>query len=91
MKLNDEMRAAIDDARAQTYTTRRATVPALEEHLYEPTPCLDRGFVRVVDYMGDDAAVVAGGARFLRQGHQKAAPGPGFDPLPDAPQAHHAL
>ena len=58
MKLNDEMRAAIDDARAQTYTTRRATVPALEEHLYEPTPCLDRGFVRVVDYMGDDAAVV---------------------------------
>jgi thymidylate synthase (FAD) len=58
MKLSDEMRAAIDDARAQTYTTRRATVPALEERLYEPTPCLDRGFVRVVDYMGDDAAVV---------------------------------
>ena len=58
MKLSDEMRAAIDDARAQTHMTRRATVPALEERLYEPTPCLDHGFVRVVDYMGDDAAVV---------------------------------
>jgi thymidylate synthase (FAD) len=33
-------------------------VPALEEVLYEPLPVLDHGFVRVVDYMGDDAAVV---------------------------------
>jgi thymidylate synthase (FAD) len=33
-------------------------VPALEELLYTPIPCLDHGFVRVVDYMGDDAAVV---------------------------------
>ena len=38
--------------------TRRATVPALEEILYEPLPVLDRGFVRVVDYMGDDSAIV---------------------------------
>ncbi|MGH7046433.1 MAG: FAD-dependent thymidylate synthase [Stellaceae bacterium] len=39
-------------------TTRRATVPALEEILYQPLPVLDHGFVRVIDYMGDDAAVV---------------------------------
>ncbi len=38
--------------------TRRPTVPALEARLYTPIPCLDHGFVRVVDYMGDDAAVV---------------------------------
>lgn len=38
--------------------TRRATVPALEAILYEPLPVLDHGFVRVVDYMGDDAAIV---------------------------------
>src|SRR5438034_4321953 len=38
--------------------TRRATVPALEEILYEPMPVLDRGFVRVIDYMGAAAAVV---------------------------------
>ena len=37
--------------------TRRVTVPALEEILYEPLPVLDHGFVRVVDYMGDDAAI----------------------------------
>ena len=38
--------------------TRRATVPALEEILYNPIKVLDHGFVRVVDYMGDDSAVV---------------------------------
>ncbi|MCP4807702.1 MAG: FAD-dependent thymidylate synthase [Proteobacteria bacterium] len=58
MKLSPDMRAAIDDARAQSHTTRRATVPALEEMLYEPTFVLDHGFVRCIDYMGDDAAVV---------------------------------
>jgi thymidylate synthase (FAD) len=39
-------------------TTKRATVPALEEMLYKPIKVLDHGFVRVVDYMGDDSAVV---------------------------------
>ncbi|WPX99364.1 FAD-dependent thymidylate synthase [Candidatus Megaera polyxenophila] len=38
--------------------TKRATVPALEEILYNPIKVLDHGFVRVVDYMGDDSAVV---------------------------------
>ena len=38
--------------------TRRATVPALEEQLYLPIPLLDHGFVRVIDYMGDDRAIV---------------------------------
>ncbi len=41
-----------------TYQTKRATVPAMEELLYEPIKVLDHGFIRVVDYMGDDAAVV---------------------------------
>lgn len=40
------------------YQTRRSTVPELETILFEPLPVLDHGFVRVVDYMGDDAAVV---------------------------------
>ena len=38
--------------------TRRATVPALEARLGHPIPVLDHGFIRVVDYMGDDAAIV---------------------------------
>lgn len=48
----------IDAARAETATTRRATVAALEETLYTPIPVLDHGFIRVVDYMGDDSAIV---------------------------------
>jgi thymidylate synthase (FAD) len=48
----------IADSRAASEATRRATVPALEEILYTALPVLDRGFVRVVDYMGDDGAVV---------------------------------
>ncbi|MEM8656728.1 MAG: FAD-dependent thymidylate synthase [Pseudomonadota bacterium] len=44
--------------RAQSSPTRRATVPAMEERLYTAHPVLDHGFVRVVDYMGDDAAIV---------------------------------
>ena len=58
MKLTDEEQAALDEARAQQHTTRRPTVPALEERMFQPIPCLDHGFVRLVDYMGDDAAVV---------------------------------
>ena len=41
-----------------TQPTRRATVPALEAMLQVPIPVLDHGFVRVVDYMGDDNAIV---------------------------------
>jgi thymidylate synthase (FAD) len=37
---------------------RRPSVTALDEILGETLPVLDDGFVRVVDYMGDDAAVV---------------------------------
>jgi len=58
MPLTPEQRAEIDRLRAELMPTRRATVPALEEILYEPIPLLDHGFIRVIDYMGDDAAVV---------------------------------
>ncbi|MEQ8968641.1 MAG: FAD-dependent thymidylate synthase [Azospirillaceae bacterium] len=44
--------------REERHETRRPTVAAIEELLYERIPVLDHGFVRVVDYMGDDAAVV---------------------------------
>jgi thymidylate synthase (FAD) len=36
----------------------RPSVPALDAMLGEAIPVLDDGFVRVVDYMGDDSAVV---------------------------------
>jgi thymidylate synthase (FAD) len=59
MPLTAEQHAEIEAHRgAATTPTRRATVPALESMLYEAVPVLDHGFVRVIDYMGDDAAVV---------------------------------
>src|ERR1700735_4045591 len=58
MPLTDEQRREIESERAETRLTRRATVPALEDILYEALPVLDHGFVRVVDYMGDDGAIV---------------------------------
>ena len=58
MRLMPEQQDETVDQRGDTQPTRRTTVPSLEEKLYEPLPVLDRGFVRVVDYMGDDAAIV---------------------------------
>jgi thymidylate synthase (FAD) len=58
MPLTREQQVEIAQARGAAHETRRATVPALEEILYEAWPVLDHGFVRVVDYMGDDAAIV---------------------------------
>lgn len=58
MPLSRDQKAEVEALRALSQPTRRATVPALEEILYEAIPVLDHGFVRVVDYMGDDHAVV---------------------------------
>ena len=57
-RLTAQQQAEIAELSRQSAGTRRATVPALEEILYRPLPVLDHGFVRVIDYMGDDAAVV---------------------------------
>ena len=58
MTLSAEAMAEIAALRATEHPTRRSTVPALEALLFEPLQVLDQGFIRVVDYMGDDAAVV---------------------------------
>jgi thymidylate synthase (FAD) len=58
MTLTPEQEQEIATLREQATPTRRAVVPALEEILYRALPVLDRGFVRVIDYMGDDAAIV---------------------------------
>ncbi len=58
MALTAEQRAEVAAQREQSAATLRPICPQLEEILYEPLPVLDHGFVRVVDYMGDDNAVV---------------------------------
>jgi thymidylate synthase (FAD) len=56
--LTSEQGREIEAARAAAAPTRRPVAPGLEALLYEAIPVLDHGFVRVVDYMGDDGAVV---------------------------------
>ncbi|SNB61437.1 thymidylate synthase (FAD) [Arboricoccus pini] len=58
MALDAQKEAEIDALRAESQETRRATVPALEALLYKPLPVLDHGFIRVIDYMGDDPGIV---------------------------------
>jgi thymidylate synthase (FAD) len=58
MALTAPQLAEIEAQRSERQPTRRAVVPALEEILYAPLPVLDHGFIRVIDYMGDDAAIV---------------------------------
>ena len=58
MPLSPAQQAEIAAQRAQSAATARPTVPALEAMLYQAIPILDHGFVRVIDYMGDDAAIV---------------------------------
>ena len=55
--LSEAQERDVREVRSNRYETRRTTVAALEELLFEPIPVLDHGFVRVVDYMGDDAAI----------------------------------
>ena len=58
MHLTEDQTTEIANLRARSGQTFRPTVPALEELLYQAIPVLDHGFVRVIDYMGDDAAIV---------------------------------
>jgi len=58
MALTPEQIAEVAEAAAHRMPTARPVVPALEAMLAQAIPVLDHGFIRVVDYMGDDAAVV---------------------------------
>jgi thymidylate synthase (FAD) len=58
MSLTPEQQAEIEAQRAGRRKTRRVVAEGIEDRLYEAVPVLDHGFVRVVDYMGDDSAIV---------------------------------
>ena len=58
MKLTKEQAQEIKDQQLQENKTKRITAPELETILYQAIPVLDHGFIRVVDYMGDDSSVV---------------------------------
>ncbi|TAX86323.1 FAD-dependent thymidylate synthase (plasmid) [Rhizobium leguminosarum] len=56
--LSSDRLVEIEEQRSTSHSTRRSTSVGLEEILYQPVQALDHGFVRVVDYMGGDDAVV---------------------------------
>ena len=58
MKLTKEQAQEIRDQQSQENTTKRVNSPELEKVLYEAIPILDHGFIRVVDYMGNDTSIV---------------------------------
>ena len=58
MKLTKDQKDQIDQQKLQSKKTKRVVSEALESILYDAIPVLDHGFVRVVDYMGDDSSIV---------------------------------
>ena len=58
MPLTPDQIAEIEAARATPRPTLRAVSEGMEAHLYRAHEVLDHGFIRVIDYMGDDAAIV---------------------------------
>ena len=56
--LTPDQLAEIEAARSQPRQTLRAVSEGMEAHLYRAQPVLDHGFIRVIDYMGDDSAIV---------------------------------
>ena len=58
MPINKEQYEEIETLRSEKSETARVTAPELEAVLYKPIEVLDHGFIRVIDYMGDDSSIV---------------------------------
>jgi thymidylate synthase (FAD) len=58
LKLSKEQTQEIKNLKSQNYSTKRVVSSELEGILYEAMPALDHGFVRVIDYMGNDSSIV---------------------------------
>ena len=58
MSLSDLQKKEIQEQQSQKNSTKRVTSIELEKVLYEAIPVLDHGFIRVIDYMGDDLSLI---------------------------------
>ena len=58
MKLTKEQLQEIESLKSQKNVTKRVVAPELEKILFDAIPVLDHGFIRVIDYMGDDTSIV---------------------------------
>jgi len=58
MKIKQEQQQEIQEQKSQSNKTKRVIALELENILYDMIPILDHGFIRVVDYMGNDTSIV---------------------------------
>tara|TARA_B100000029_G_C17492823_1_gene929738 strand:+ start:511 stop:1425 length:915 start_codon:yes stop_codon:yes gene_type:complete len=58
MSLTDEQKEEIKKQTSTSLTTKRAISPGMEERLFLAHEVLDHGFIRVIDYMGNDSSIV---------------------------------
>ena len=56
--LTKEQIEEINSQRSKVEGTKRVVSNGLEEIIYQSLPVLDHGFIRVIDYMGDDSSIV---------------------------------
>ena len=71
MTLTTEQKAAMLKQTNSISETRRVTSVGMEKHLYKAHEVLDHGFIRVIDYMGDDNAIVQAARVSYGQGTRK--------------------
>ena len=58
MTLSEEQKKDIQNQRNKFNQTRRSISKGMEDNLYSINKILDHGFIRVIDYMGNDASIV---------------------------------
>ena len=71
MTLTAEQEAEISSLRERKKHTLRSCSDGMENNLYKVHRVLDHGFVRVIDYMGDDSAIVQAARVSYGQGTKK--------------------
>ncbi|MCY4184119.1 MAG: FAD-dependent thymidylate synthase [Rhodobacteraceae bacterium] len=72
MTITPEILKQIEEQRNSSQTSLRETSPGMEKNLYTLFPILDHGFIRIVDYMGNDSSVVQAARVSYGKGTKKA-------------------
>ncbi len=72
MSITPEIQKQIEEQRSSSHETHREISPGIEKNLYTLFPILDHGFIRIVDYMGNDSSIVQAARVSYGKGTKKA-------------------
>ena len=72
MTLSKEQKQEIAESRRIKNKSMRALAQGMEDHLFKAHEVLDHGFVRVIDYMGNDGSIVQAARVSYGEGTKKA-------------------